>query len=112
MTIFPQGFDDLERLADWALPTERARNAKRFAATPDVLQDVYDTLCARADAAFLLLNQKPLASLDAREKNLLNLFLSLAEVAFAIENYGEAAPKYLMRVDRFVPVHDTWAARA
>lgn len=109
MSKFPPQFSDLERLSDWSLPTERARNSKRFGASLAELQDVYGTLIGRADDAFTLLNQTPLANLDDRQKNLLNLYLSLAEVAFAVENYGEPAPKYLMRIDRFVPVHDTWA---
>jgi dsDNA-binding SOS-regulon protein len=109
MSKFPAQFSDLERLSDWALPTEQLRNSKRFAASLAQLQDVYDTLLSRADEAFTWLNQTPVEALDEQQRNLLNLFLTLAEVAFAIENYGEPAPKYLMRIDRFVPMHDAWA---
>ena len=40
--VFPPGFSELEPFADWALPTERARYAKRLASTMDELQAFYD----------------------------------------------------------------------
>lgn len=102
--FFPEPFRDLERFKAWSLPTEAQRNAKRYQSTMEELQVLYEMLSARAEAVFAVLDRTPLAQLSGPERRLFHLMLSLAEVAYAVENYEEAAPPYLMRIDRFVPV--------
>ena len=47
----PADFADLEPFAEWAIPTERARYAKRLSSTMDELQAFYDAALPRMDAA-------------------------------------------------------------
>jgi len=47
MTTFPADFADLERFADWAVPTERARYEKRLASAMPELLEVYDAAFPR-----------------------------------------------------------------
>src|SRR5207302_9519159 len=51
MATLPADFSDLEPFADWAIPTERARYAKRLASTMDELQTFYDAALPRLEAA-------------------------------------------------------------
>ncbi len=50
-TVFPAAFAELEPFAEWAIPTERARYAKRVASTMDELQAFYDAAFPRIDDA-------------------------------------------------------------
>jgi hypothetical protein len=59
----PAEFADLEPFADWALPTEGERYAKRIASTMDELQAFYDAAFPRSEAAATYLDQFPM---DAR----------------------------------------------
>lgn len=86
---FPEGFEDLERLAEWALPTEIERHERRLSSTIEELQDIYDAVLARIDEMLAYLNKTPLNELPPPDQRLLNLALSLAEVAPAIEFYGQ-----------------------
>ena len=49
-STFPPQFADLEPFAGWAVPTERARYAKRLASTMDELQAFYDAAFPRLEA--------------------------------------------------------------
>jgi hypothetical protein len=90
------------------LPTEYERNTARYSAQWTELVDFYDVMILRAGDALAYLNQFPLGELSAPQERLLNMCLSLAEVAFAVENFKAPAPPYLMRIDRFEPLHDRW----
>ena len=48
--LLPADFADLEPYADWALPGEGARYAKRLASTMDELQAFYDAAFPRLEA--------------------------------------------------------------
>ncbi|MBY8825715.1 hypothetical protein [Sphingomonas colocasiae] len=104
----PDGFADLERWIDWALPTEYQRNRKRWSASMAESQAFYDVMQARCGDALSYLDQTPLTELDERQQALLNMCLSLTEVAVTVEMYGEPSPKYVFPIDRFVPLHDAW----
>ena len=108
----PDGFADLEQWIDWAQPTELLRNRKRWSATMEESRAFYDVMQERCGDALSYLDQYPLAALDARQEKLLHLCLALAEVAITIEMYGEPQPKYVFPIDRFFPVHDSWALGA
>lgn len=108
MSILPPEFEDLEPFSQWAEETEAGRNSRRFASSYDELKDFYAIMSARADDALSYLNAYPLDELDQKQKNLLYMCLSLAEVAFAVENYQQPDPPYLFPIERFVPQHDAW----
>ena len=104
---FPEAFADLENLAAWALPTERARNARRREASAEVLRAVYDQLAPRIRAAIESLDGKALDALKGPEQRLLWLCFSMAEVAFAVEKYdAEGRVPYAIDLDRMIPLHD------
>ena len=77
----PSDFADLEPFADWALPTERARYAKRLASTMDELQTFYDAAFPRLEAATAYLEQFSIDALSDDGKRLLWLFAVCAAVA-------------------------------
>ncbi len=81
----PSDFADLEPFADWALPTEGARYAKRLASTMDELQAFYDAAFPRLEAATAYLEQFGMDALPDDGKRLLWLFAALVTVSFPIE---------------------------
>jgi hypothetical protein len=89
MSILPPDFADLEPFADWAVPTERARYARRIASSMDELQAFYDAAFPRLESATGYLEQLSLDDLAEDEKRLLWLFCSLVTVAFAVEAWRQ-----------------------
>lgn len=81
----PGKFQDLGKFAEWCLDTERKRNRKRLASTMGEIQAFYDVMHTRIDEALEYLNGFKLDGMAEPERNLLNLALSLAEVANAVE---------------------------
>ena len=65
-TCCPAEFADLEPFADWALPTEAERYAKRLASTMDELQAFYDAAFPRLEAATAYLEHLELDGLPER----------------------------------------------
>ena len=86
-TVFalPEGYEDLAWLADWALPTERARHSKRLGTPLAELQRVYDALLLRIEPAIAYLDQFPIRDLPPAEANLMLLTLVFVEVSPAVE---------------------------
>ncbi|MCE2485989.1 MAG: hypothetical protein J4F42_10795 [Desulfurellaceae bacterium] len=90
MSLLPEGFADLEPLAErWALATETERNRHRLTSPMSEIQALYDTLLPRMEAVLNYLGQFPLDNLSEDAKRLFHLALSLAEVATAVENYKQ-----------------------
>ena len=85
MPKLPQQFADLEPFADWALPTERERYAKRIASTMDELQAFYDAAFPRLQASVEHLKGVALDDISDEEQNLLWLFSALVTVSFPVE---------------------------
>ena len=85
MPTLPADFADLEPFADWAMPTERARYAKRLASTMDELQEFYDAAFPRLDAAATYLEKFTLDELPEDGKRLLWLYCALVTVSFPVE---------------------------
>ena len=85
MAILPADFADLEPFADWAIPTERARYAKRLSSTMDELQAFYDAALPRMDPAMSYLEQYDMNDLPEDGKRLLWLYCSLVTVSFPVE---------------------------
>jgi len=84
MTL-PAEFADLEPFADWAIPTEGARYAKRLSSTMDELQTFYDAAFPRLDAGASYLEQFDVNDTPDDAKRLLWLFCSLVTVSFPVE---------------------------
>jgi hypothetical protein len=89
-SILPADFADLEPFADWAIPTERARYAKRIASTMAQLQAFYDAAFPRLDASTEYLRKVALDDIAEDDKHLLWLFCSLVTVAFPVEAWRQA----------------------
>lgn len=85
MPELPGAFADLEPFADWALPSERDRFAKRLASSMDELQAFYDAAYPRMADATEYLKSVQLAGIGEADRNLLWLFCSLVTVSFPVE---------------------------
>ena len=83
--VLPADFADLEPFADWAIPTERARYAKRLASTMDELQAFYDAAFPRLEEGTEYLKNVALDGINDEDQRLLWLFSSLVTVSFPVE---------------------------
>jgi hypothetical protein len=89
MTTFPADFADLERFADWAVPTERARYEKRLASNMDELQAFYDAVFPRLEAGTDYLKSVQLEGISDEDTHLLWLFEALVTVSFPVEVWAQ-----------------------
>jgi hypothetical protein len=87
MKSLPSDFADLAPFIDWALESERERNAKRYASEMTEIRRFHDAMVARAEAAIAYLDRKGLENFNDADRNLVNLLLSLAEIAPAVTFY-------------------------
>lgn len=88
----PIGFEALEPFAsDWVLPDTAARMAKRQNASIEALTAFYDAMLPLGEAALAHLRNYQLGELNGADERLLKLMLCLAEVAPAVEWYGQPA---------------------
>jgi len=85
----PVEFADLMPFADWALPSERERYAKRLGSTMDELQEFYDASFSRIDAATEYLEQFSMDDLPDDAKHLLWLYCALVTVSFPVEAWRQ-----------------------
>ena len=88
-SILPAEFADLEAFADWALPTERLRYAKRIESTMAQLQAFYDAAFPRLQAGTEYLKKVQLDGIAEDDKHLLWLFCALVTVAFPVEAWRQ-----------------------
>ena len=89
MSSLPADFADLEPFADWGLPTERERYAKRLSSTMDELQAFYDAAFPRFEAAATYLEQYSMDALPDDAKQLLWLYCALVTVSFPVEAWRQ-----------------------
>ena len=89
LRALPSEFADLEPFADWALPTERKRYAKRLASTMDEMQAFYDAALPRLEDAASYLEQLPLDDLPEDALHLLLICYSLINVSFPVEAWHQ-----------------------
>ena len=102
----PAAFDDLAPFVGWALATEQERTGKRLASSMEDIQDFYDSMSARLEAAMEYLNEFSLDALPPEAERLFHMSLSLMEVANAVEMFQNPAVINGFDVKRFVPVED------
>jgi hypothetical protein len=86
MPILPAEFAELEPLAaEWSLPTEHERYAKRLSSSMDELQALYDAAFPRLDDACAYLDRFDLDALPEDASRLLWLMYSLVNASFPVE---------------------------
>ena len=85
----PEQFEKLGRFSDWILKNDRARNAKRLTSSMAEIKEFYSAMLSRLDEIMGYLNQFPLDDIPETVQNLCFLTFSLAEVAPAVENFGQ-----------------------
>lgn len=88
-SLFPAAFQDLEKWSAWALATEQERSDKRQASTMSEVKAFYDAMLTRTEEILTYVEQFPLEPMPADAQRLFNLTLSLAEVAPAVELFGQ-----------------------
>ncbi|MBA4863599.1 hypothetical protein H1V43_19855 [Streptomyces sp. PSKA54] len=88
-TIFPPEFADLEPFADWAIPTERARYAKRIASTMEELDAFYNVAFPLLESGTSYLEKVEMDTISEEDKRLLWLFCALVTVAFPVEAWRQ-----------------------
>ena len=89
MALLPAEFAELEPFADWILPTERERYAKRLASTMDEMQAFYDAAFPLLDGANKYLERFGMDDLPDPERSLLLLMMSLVVVSFPVEVWSQ-----------------------
>ena len=85
MPTFPAAFADLEPYADWALPSEADRYAKRLDSSMDELQAFYDAVFPRLADSTDHLRAIAYEGMSDEDQRLLWLFSSLVTVSFPVE---------------------------
>mgnify|MGYP006140502071 CR=1 FL=1 len=106
-TNLPKGFEALAPLvADWALPTQDARQTKRRESPTEALQTFYDALVPLLPKILEHVDEFPLGELPEDSQRLFYLTLALAEVAPHIELYrGDPNVPHSFEEERFVAAH-------
>lgn len=103
----PAGFADLEPYLEWSLASEQLRSAKRQGSSIEALRAFYAAMMPRMEAVLeFLAGFAPQAVTDNGVRTLFLMTLSLAEIAPAVENYGQASVIDGYDVARFVAVHE------
>ena len=98
----PEGFAELERfVADWALASEAARNAKRLSSSFDDIRAFYDAMLPQIDSIGEHLARFDLGDLPEPERCLFHLALSLMEVTPAVEIHGMPDVPDAIEAERF-----------
>jgi hypothetical protein len=85
MSTLPSAFADLEPFADWSLPSEGDRYAKRLASSMDQLEAFYNAAYPRLEESQEYLQGVALDGISDEDRNLLWLFCSLVTVSFPVE---------------------------
>jgi hypothetical protein len=83
--VLPPEFADLEPFADWCLPSEAERYAKRLSSSMDEMQAFYDAAFPRLEQILTYLDDLPLDDLPEDAHRLLELSYSLVNISFPVE---------------------------
>ncbi len=86
----PEGFEVLEPFVErWAVDGAANRSRLRLDSAPEEREAFFHAASELAAPALELLDRKPLDQLDAAERRLMNLLLSLVHVSLAVEIQGD-----------------------
>lgn len=102
----PPKFRDLEPFLAWSLPTELQRSTRRQTSTMAEITAFYQAMLPRLEAILSLLAQHSPDTVAADVQRLFHLTLALAEVAPAVENYGQPKVVDGYDVSRIVTLHE------
>jgi hypothetical protein len=105
-SLLPAQFRDLEQWLAWSLATEQERSRKRQASTMSDLKAFYDAMLARMEEVLPYLDQFAVEALPEDATRLFYLTLSLAEVAPAIEQFGQVSVVDGYDIKRVVMQHN------
>ena len=106
----PRGDQVIEYLAElnpylsrWALTTQSERELQRRGSNGTEMQAFYDAITPQMEGIIDLLNGLPLYDLSDNARLLMNLTLSLAEIAPHVEFYqGEPGVPFAFAEERFI----------
>ena len=94
-TQLPPGFEELEPFVTaWAVTRAADRARLRLSSSEPDRVAFFEAAKDRVAPALAYLDTKPLAELDAAEQRLMNLMLSFAHVALAVETQGPDEAKH------------------
>jgi hypothetical protein len=94
-TQLPPGFEALEPfVAMWSLDRAADRAQRRLDSSAPDREAFFAVASELAAPALEFLDQKPLNAFDECEERLMNLMLSLAHVALAVEIQGDDEPAH------------------
>jgi hypothetical protein len=83
--MLPAEFADLEPFAEWCLPSEPRRYAKRLASSMIEMEAFYDAITPRAEEALAYCDKFSLDDLPEEALNLMHLLYSMIMVSFPVE---------------------------
>jgi hypothetical protein len=87
--LLPEGFERLEPFAEaWAVAGSEARKRRRIASTEPERLEFYNVMVEEVHGALEYLDQYPLDALDTEQQRLMNMVLTLAHIALAVEKQG------------------------
>jgi len=101
----PEQFKDLEQWMAWSLETEAERSDRRQASAMEDITAFYEAMLARMEEVLSYLEQFSLEELSDDARHLFYLTLSLAEVAPAVEQFGQPSVVDGYDIKRFVASH-------
>ncbi len=97
----PDDFDDLLPWVDWSLAQMDDRRDRRIGSTMEDIEAFYNAMLPHMDAVLEHLGAIQLNQIDSKSAALMNMALSLAEIAPAVEQFGEPTISYGYDVTRF-----------
>ncbi|MEL0082120.1 MAG: hypothetical protein VW985_03645 [Gammaproteobacteria bacterium] len=87
----------------WDLMTQNEREVQRRSSSVPQLQGFYDAMLPQMEGLIAVLNEYPLNEMPAQARSLMNLALSLAEIAPHVEFYkGASGVPYAFEESRFI----------
>lgn len=104
-SLLPAQFHDLEPWLAWSLATEQGRSARRQASTMEDIKAFYEVMLARMDEVLPYLEQFSVDALPEDAARLFYLALALAEVAPAVEQFGQPSVVDGYDVKRIIVQH-------
>ena len=105
-SALPAGFADLEPYAEWAQPTETARNHKRVDAALADIEAFANAMLPRLDEICGYLDAYPLDAMPNDARRLYYMLLSVAEVSPSTEGYRAPRVPYGYDSRRFQAQED------
>lgn len=99
----PGQFPELEPFLNWALATERERTASRQSSAMSEIRAFYDAMVPRLEEILNLLAKYSPEDPPSEVQRLFLMTLSLAEIAPAVENFGQPGVIDGFDFARFIP---------